>query len=127
MSTQIFKQEVPRQLLVDILHTNCEKQGKSFVFNKNAYKKGYFNGSLPAFLEECKPYYHQSKKKYLERKQSYNSCVTILRQLCNLHRIHYTSKIHYLKSSYEIVYYIYLYPTPPGSPRPTPQPPSDAS
>ena len=120
MSLQIFKQEVPKHMLLDILQTNCERNGRSFVFNKNAYKKGYFNGSLPVFLEALHPYYHKSKKKYLERKPSYNACVTILRQLCNLHRIHYTSKIHYLKSSYEIVYYIYPTPTPPGSPRAKP-------
>ncbi len=39
-----------------------------------------FNDVISKFIEECKPYYHVSKRKYLERKLTYNSFVTIIRQ-----------------------------------------------
>jgi hypothetical protein len=150
MSSQIFKKEIPKKALFDLLEINCihnetimqyeckkdqinivdtvdtgnvdtvdtvdtgdtvdtkkVKKCKCLVFNKNAYKRGIFNDSIPQFLEFCKDYYNHSKKKYLERKLSYTSFVTVLRQICNLHKITYTSKIHYEKSMYEIVYYIY--------------------
>ena len=45
--------------------------------------------------------------KYLEKKQTYNSFTTIVRQICNFNKLTYTSKIKYNKSSYDIVYIIY--------------------
>ena len=36
-------------------------------------------------------YYHNSKKKYLERKLTYNSFTTVLRQICNFNNITYTT------------------------------------
>ena len=46
--------------------------------------------------------------KYLDKKLTYNSFTTILRQICNYNKITYTSQIKYDKSSYEITYYIYI-------------------
>ena len=44
---------------------------------------------------------------YINRKQNYSSFLTVIRQLCRVNNISYTSKIIYNKSSYDIVYYIY--------------------
>ena len=54
------------------------------------------------------PYYHISKRKYLERKLTYNSFITVIRQICNFNKITYTSQLKYDKSTYDITYYIYL-------------------
>jgi glycosyltransferase involved in cell wall biosynthesis len=62
----------------------------------------------PKFIEECRPYYHLSKKKYLDTKTTYNSFTTILRQICNFNKIKYVSQIKYDKSKYNIIYYIYI-------------------
>ena len=67
-----------------------------------------FNDTISNFIEECKPYYHLSKRIYLERKLTYNSFVTIIRQICNFNKITYTSQIKYDKSTYDIMYYIYF-------------------
>ena len=80
---------------------------KHYIFDNISYKKGIYNGSIVAFIDSCNPYYHISKKKYLERKLSYNTFITILRQICNCNNITYTSKIKYDNSNYEIVYYIF--------------------
>ena len=61
-------------------------------------------------MDSCKPFYHISKQKYLERKLTYNNFTTILRQICNFNKINYTSQIKYDKSTYDIIYYIYLHP-----------------
>jgi hypothetical protein len=108
MSTQIFKLPIPNQLLIQLLDEIAVKNDKCYVLNNNSYKKGMFNDIINKFITECTPYYHLSKRKYLERKLTYNTFVTIIRQICNFNNITYTSQIKYNKSTYDIVYYIYF-------------------
>jgi hypothetical protein len=115
MSSQIFKKNIPTEIFFNLMDKICMKNEKHYTFTLNSFKKGMFNDEITKFLEECKPYYHISKKKYLERKLTYNSFTTIIRQICNFNKITYTSQIIYDKSTYGIVYYIYhssnkLYP-----------------
>ena len=108
MSSQIFKNSIPNQLLIELLDDIAIKNEKCYVLNNNSYKKGIFNELIFKFIIECKPYYHLSKQKYLDRKLNYNSFITIVRQICNFNNITYTSQIKYDKSSYDIIYYIYI-------------------
>lgn len=108
MSTQIFKKSIPNELLFNLLNQICLKNEKHFTLNSISYKKGMYTNLIEKFIEECKPYYHISKRKYLERKITYNSFATILRQICNHNKITYTSQIKYDKSNYDIIYYIYI-------------------
>jgi hypothetical protein len=108
MSTQIFKNKVPNEILFPLLDLICVKNEKYYLLNNNAFKKGIFNEVFPAFYEECLPYYHLSKRKYVEGKDTYKKFTTVLRQICNFNKITYTSQIKYEKSSYDIVYYIYF-------------------
>ena len=108
MSNQTFKKEIPKEMLFELLQNVCIKNDKYFTFNNDAYKKGVFTNLITEFLEKCKPYYHLSKQKYLERKLTYNSFTTILRQICNFTKVTYTSVIKYDKSSYNIIYYVYF-------------------
>jgi len=110
MSIQIFKTEIPKEILYMLLDDICIKTDKYYILNINSYKKGIFNEKIPKFFEECKEYYHSSKKKYVERKITYKSFITIVRQICNFNKIIYTSQIKYDKSSYNIIYYIYIIP-----------------
>jgi hypothetical protein len=107
MSVQIFKNQIPSQMLFELLDVICVKNDKCFIFDNIAYKKGMFNNSINEFIEKCKPYYRLSKLKYLEKK-NYNSFTTIIRQICNYKKINYTSQIKYNKSRHEIIYYIYF-------------------
>jgi hypothetical protein len=108
MSLQIFKEKIPPDKLFDLLDELCVKNDKYYIFNMISYKKGVFTEKINNFLNTCKPYYFNSKKQYLERKMTYNNFMTIVRQICNLNNIFYTSKIKYNKSLYEIEYYIYF-------------------
>lgn len=105
--TQIFKTKPPTTLLFSFLAEICDKTDKCFIFDKNAYKRAIYNDQLTTFLETCKPHYHVSKQTYVERKPTYNSLITIIRQICNINKIGYASEIKYDKSLHTIVYYIY--------------------
>ena len=108
MSTQIFKNIIPSEKIFHLLDSLCIKNDKYYLFNFISFKKGMFTQEINNFLEECKPYYHISKRKYLEKKLNYNSFTTILRQICNFNKILFTSQIKYDKSNYEIIYYIFF-------------------
>jgi hypothetical protein len=107
MATQIFKQNVPNEIFLELLDSICSKNEKYYVFNNNSFKKGIYTEVIQKFIETCNPYYHIAKRKYLERKLNIKSFTTILRQICNFNKITYTSQLKYDKSNYEIVYYIF--------------------
>jgi hypothetical protein len=107
MSTQIFKKNLPNEILFTLLDSMCLKNEKHYTLNIESFKRGTFKEIVQKFINDCTPYYHLSKRKYLERKLTYNSFTTILRQICNFNKITYTSQIIYDKSTYGIVYYIY--------------------
>ena len=108
MSTQIFKNKIPSEKIFLLLDLLCIKNNKHYVFDLNSFKKGVFTQDINIFLEECKPYYHISKQKYLENKITYNSFTTVLRQICNFNKVIFTSQIKYDKSNYETIYYIFF-------------------
>ena len=107
MSTQIFKNQIPNNILFELLDKICLKNEKHYIFNTISFKRGIYSEDIPNFFKLCIPYYHLSKRKYLEKKLTYNSFITVLRQICNYNKITYTSQIKYDKSTYDIVYYIF--------------------
>ena len=106
--SQIFKTQIPHINLYNFLDNIAEKKHKFYIINNIAFKRGLYNGFVEKFITECKPFYHNSKLKYLERKLTYTSFITIIRQICNFNNIKYTSTIKYDKSNYDIIYYIYF-------------------
>lgn len=107
MSSQIFKSQVPNELLFGLLNTTAIKTDKRYIFNKISYKKGLIDDLIINFFNNCKEYYYDSKQKYLNKKVTYNVFTTVLRQICNYNKIIYTSQIKYSNSKYDIEYYIY--------------------
>ena len=108
MTSQIFKLQIPNNIFFELLDKICIKNQKYYTFNIESFKKGVFSEDIQNFITLCNPYYHISKRKYLERKLTYTSFTTVLRQICNFNKITYTSQIKYDKSSYNILYYIYF-------------------
>lgn len=109
MPSQLFKNTVPIEVVYTFLSNiciTCSVTGNHYMVNTEAYKRAHLNNLIIPFMENIKPFYHTSKQNYVSRKMSYSNFITVLRQLCNLHSISYTSKISYDKSSYEIVYFI---------------------
>jgi len=107
MTKQIFKSDVPNHILFTFLDKICLKTDKYYLIDMNAYRKMLFYNYQTDFCEDLKQYYHLSKHFYLERKMSYNSFTTILRQLCKHNNIMFASQIKYNESKYNIDYLIY--------------------
>jgi len=105
--SQIFKDRIPDSILFELLDKLCIKNNNYYIFNFESFKKGLYNESIQQFIQFCTSFYYNSKKKYLEKKLTYNSFVTILRQICKHNNITYTSKLVYNKSNYNIDYYIF--------------------
>jgi len=110
MPSQIFKNKYPVQGLFDFLELYADKKHNHYFFAKTNFKKSVYEEAVRPYCESLKEYYFKSKHKYLDKKQTYRSFITIIRQICKYHELPFTSKIKYDKSNYEIVYYIYFEP-----------------
>lgn len=107
MKSQIFKSLVPIDILFELLEKICMKDEKYYLLSKSSYKAAEYHNLIVDFCSKITEHYHTSKRHYVDRKMNYNKFVTIIRQICCVHNILYTSKIVYNKSSYYILYYIY--------------------
>ena len=106
MNAQIFKKNIPINLLFALLDLICEKDDKTYILTNDAFKKGQYHNMISPFLASCTEYYHVSKRVYLERKITYSSLLTVIRQICKNNNISYYSQIKYNKSCYSIIYRI---------------------
>jgi hypothetical protein len=106
--SQIFKSNIPTNMLFELLDKICIKHENYYALNNGAYKKGIFNGDIQQFIQDCIPYYYISKRKYLTRQLNYNHFITIIRQICKHLNIKYINKIKYERSTYDIIYNIYF-------------------
>jgi len=108
MNSQIFIKPIPQSILYELLEQICVKNKNYYILDKISYKKGEYLQLLEPFYKLLMPYYYLSKQFYLTRKHNYSSFITIVRQICRNNNIHYSSKIIYNMSSYDIVYNIYF-------------------
>jgi len=108
MLTQIFRKDIPIQILYELLEKICTKNDNYFLVDNNSYKKMVFHGYHTEFLLILKDYYHNSKKYYIEREFTYNSFTNIIRQICKSNNNQFTSKIKYNASKYNIDYLVFF-------------------
>ena len=108
MISQIFKNRVEKETLFEFLDLVASKKEIKYVFDNTCYKRAIYLELLQPFLDDIKECYHISKRFYVEKKPSYKMLSTILRQICRLNGIYYKQEIKYAKSTYEIVYHIYI-------------------
>lgn len=110
MSTlsQIFKDHIPKSILIDFLEKICEKTTKYYIFDLITYRKAIHRDLIVPFFKDCEPYYYNSKLKYLRGNVSFKSFATVMRQICNYHKIPYITKIKHVHSQNEINYFIYF-------------------
>ena len=115
-NTQVFNKEVSLKCLYDTLYDILQKicteaeniHNDEYFITKAVFKRAQLVNYIQPFIETIKPYYYFSKQHYVDKQINYNAFVTIIRQLCNVNDIKYTSKIVYIKSNYEIQYTIVL-------------------
>jgi len=106
MPSQIFKTPVPKHILYDFLKSICVAHDDSFHINNACFKRAVITKTLDIFLNKILNYYHKSKQSYVTRKQTYTTLVTIIRQICKVNKIPYTTTLVYDKSKYEIRYIV---------------------
>ena len=108
MLKQIFRKNVPSEVLMELLEKVCLKTDKYYLIDNNTFRKIVFHKYDKEFLETIEPCYQESKQFYVTRKFSYNSFVNIVRQICKSNDIMFTSKIKYNESKYNIDYFIFF-------------------
>jgi len=107
MKKQIFKTGVPPEILYNLLEKISLKTDKYYIVDFVAYKKMRFHNLHEPFLKTIIDYYHYSKRFYIERDFTYNSFTNIVRQICRVNDITFTSEIKYNDSKYHIDYFVY--------------------
>ena len=103
---QIFKTPVPIQFLWNFLKENFAETDTHFQVTAYLFHKTEYNQHLEGFITFLRPYYHNTKRKYIDRQLKYKGFLTIIRQLCNTFQVKYSIKLVYNKSTYEIEYRI---------------------
>jgi hypothetical protein len=95
-------------MLFELLEKICVKNDKYYLIDMNAYRKLVFYNYQTDFCDSLKEYYNLSKLFYIERKMVYNSFTNIVRQICKINNIMFTSQIKYNESKYNIDFFIYF-------------------
>jgi len=108
MSSNILKERIPLNILMDILDKYCFiKTDKYYTLDLDTYKKIVLENKMDEFLEKIVPYYKKTKLFYVTRQMKYVYFLTIVRHICNSNNVKYTSTIYYNRSKHYIKYLIY--------------------
>jgi hypothetical protein len=107
MLKQIFKSEIPQNILFDLLEQICLKTEKYYFIDINSYKKMLFAELHKPFIEQIAPYYHASKQFYVDRDFVYTSFTNIIRQICKHNGIKIESEVKYNQSQYYINFFVF--------------------
>ena len=111
MVSQIFKKQFNNDILWTLLDNICNKDKNYYLINKESFKRGtLFSNNIEIFYSMIEDNYHESKKHYIKDALTYKKFLTVVRQVCKNNDILFRSKIVYMKSTYEIIYYIYHNP-----------------
>lgn len=103
-----FKNIYPYELFIKFIKNNFTKNDNYYLLDIFIFKKCKFNDTITEFITSLKPYYKTNKMFYLERTMVFKTFATIIRQLCKIHNIQYTTNIQYINNSYIIQYCIYI-------------------
>jgi len=104
--SRIFFEPVEAKILYDLLEQICQKKEKYYIFNELAFRRMKFLNLHMPFLNTIVSRYQSSKQFYITRKQTYQSFLTIIKQLCHHNRITIKSNMQYFESTYIINYFI---------------------
>lgn len=106
MKTTIFKEEIPLNILLDLLEKVCNKNYEYYLIDKNVFQLIIYRKYQESFLEKILPYYHKSKQRFVTRDFNYNSFVNIVRQICNSNDHEFIANKIYNHSEYTIRYIV---------------------
>ena len=107
MCDQVFKNDIPVNLLFDLLEQICLKTEKYYFLDQNAYKKLLFHNLFPDFKTELREYYYISKRFYIDRELTYRAFANVVRQVSRFTNTRFESEVKYHQSKYHMNYMIY--------------------
>ena len=107
MVKYLFKKHIPIEMLYDLLDKICIKNPKYYIMDFNAYRLLQYHELYEPFVATILAYYQPSKQYYLTRTLTYNSFITVVRQICKINLIEFSNRFNYQNSLYNIDYYIY--------------------
>lgn len=109
MKSQIFCKDPNHNDFIDFLNNIAtSNKDNRYIITSTIYKQAEYKNLIQPYIELLQPYYHKSKKHYIQGNVTYKRFITILRQICRFFHIYYKSEIKYIGTSYFINYYIYL-------------------
>lgn len=109
MSSQIFKEPPPKNMLIDLLiNYGINDNNKRYIIDYHSFKKIVYDEYHNVWLEELEPYYFERKKIYATREFTYVNFMTIIRQLCKFFGIRYEYEHDKCISHKFKKYYLYL-------------------
>lgn len=106
MNSQLFKKNVPLDVLFELLDKICNKGLDYYVIDENVFQIMIYNNHDIFFLAEIIPYYHKSKQYFVTRNFTYSSFANLIRQICNSNDYEIIGTKQYNHSSYSIRYII---------------------
>lgn len=101
-----FIKKIPIEMLYIFLDKNGIKKDKYYLFDYNCFRVMIYHNYYEEFINSIMDYYKPSKVFYLTRPITYNSFITIIRQICKINNVEFKTKILYQHSIYNIEYYI---------------------
>lgn len=104
--SQIFRITFEPDFFYDLLDKITIPETNEYIIDIPAYNKMFFLNLESDFLLTLRPYYHFSKLYYLDRKLTYSSFCTIIRQICNHCNITFNTRVVYFRSKHQIEYMI---------------------
>ena len=107
MKSQVFRTSVPIGVVSQLLDTIAEKTDHYYVMTNDCFKKAMFLDVIHDFVEQCFPYYHTSKRYFVQNMRDtpcFVHLITILKQIYRDHHLKVERVLKYEKCSYVIVY-----------------------
>lgn len=98
---RIFKVKPDKEQFIDFLKEICIIENKNFIFYDELYKKS--KTVIDKYFLDLKNNYHNSKLEYI-KDINFNKCITLIKQICKINDIEFTSKRKYFNNTYKIYY-----------------------
>lgn len=106
--SQVFKIEPVYEFLQQILDRFCTKENNYYVIDYITFKKIVFHKYQETWLEGLLDHYYKSKQFYITRKFTFQSFITIIRQLCKFFDIKYDYLYDKNQSYHHLKYRLYI-------------------
>lgn len=107
VKNQILKERIP--FFNEYLLKFGTLENNYVMINPNNFKRSKYSEIINEFLDKVEPYYHSSKKKYINRNDiNYMQFITVLRHISHMNDVFFNYKIKYTNSKHYMEYYFFF-------------------